>query len=161
MVTPVADKRESVASEVMIYQLTIERVLRKVAMLSEEGRKDFLELISDLTRSKNEEEQKEIAKTMLEILMPELVGNLVMGPMCKTDGKFLAARAQWIGDKIRVLREKRDWTQTDLAEASGLPQSHISRLEAGKHSPSNVTLKKIAKALRISVHELDYEEHEQ
>ncbi|MBI4564588.1 MAG: helix-turn-helix transcriptional regulator [Planctomycetes bacterium] len=83
-----------------------------------------------------------------------------MGLKQKTSGSFLKSRARWIGRKIRVLREKKGMTQEDLAERAGLTQSHVSRLEDGKHSPSNVTLRKIAKALRVSVHKIDYEEHE-
>jgi transcriptional regulator with XRE-family HTH domain len=42
-----------------------------------------------------------------------------------------------------------------LARRSGLRQSHISRLERGRHSPSCVTLEKIAQALGIPVSQLD------
>ena len=46
-------------------------------------------------------------------------------------------------------------TQVELAEKSGIPQSHISRLESNKHSPSRATLKRIAKALKVDLSELD------
>jgi transcriptional regulator with XRE-family HTH domain len=52
---------------------------------------------------------------------------------------------------IKELQLKAGWTQEQLAAESGLPQSHISRLEAGKHSPSRATLEKIAKALGVDV----------
>ncbi|MDM8008608.1 MAG: helix-turn-helix transcriptional regulator [Phycisphaerae bacterium] len=42
-----------------------------------------------------------------------------------------------------------------LASKSGLPQSHISRLEAGRHSPSHKTLEKLASALAVPVNRLD------
>jgi len=46
-------------------------------------------------------------------------------------------------------------TQQQLAEKAGLPQSHISRLEAGMHSPSHKTLEKIAAAMEIAMGDLD------
>lgn len=36
------------------------------------------------------------------------------------------------GDRIRMLREARGWTQSDLAQRCGISQSHISEIEAGK-----------------------------
>ena len=36
------------------------------------------------------------------------------------------------GDRIRTLREGRGWTQSDLAQRSGISQSHISEIESGK-----------------------------
>jgi DNA-binding XRE family transcriptional regulator len=65
---------------------------------------------------------------------------------------------KWIdyaSKKIRELRDRAGMTQDELAAKSGLPQSHISRLESGKHSPSRVTLEKIAAALGLSVSEFD------
>ena len=56
---------------------------------------------------------------------------------------------QWlehVSGKIRDARKKAGMTQEGLAELSGLPQSHISRLETAKHSPSRMTLEKIAEA---------------
>lgn len=153
--------RETMTSEALLYQVAIERLVKKISSLPKERRQDLRELLDDINGTSNDAERNEIARTMMEIVMPEIIGTLVMdAPQRKTDGTFLRARSEWIGERIRQLRERRGWTQTDLADASGLPQSHISRLEVGKHSPSNVTLKKIAKALKIDVHALDYEEHD-
>jgi ribosome-binding protein aMBF1 (putative translation factor) len=56
---------------------------------------------------------------------------------------------------IRRLREQKGWTQQELAQKSGLPQSHISKLETGLHSPSNRTLVTLAKALEVEPAEID------
>ena len=61
----------------------------------------------------------------------------------------------YVSKRIRELREKAGWTQEDLAQKTGLPQSHISRLENGKHSPAHATLEKIAAALGVGVGEID------
>lgn len=50
---------------------------------------------------------------------------------------------------IREAREAAGLTQAELSQQSGLPQSHISRLEQGKHSPTARTLEKIATALKL------------
>lgn len=39
-----------------------------------------------------------------------------------------------LGERLRMLREMKDWTQGDLAEASGVEQSSISNYEAGKRA---------------------------
>jgi transcriptional regulator with XRE-family HTH domain len=46
-------------------------------------------------------------------------------------------------------------TQVELAQRSSLPQSHISRLEAGKHSPTQTTLEKLAQALDANLSDLE------
>ena len=62
---------------------------------------------------------------------------------------------QWVGDKIQKLRAEKKWTQEDLAKKSGLPQSHISRIERFKLSPSRRTIERLAKAFGVSVGTLD------
>ncbi len=61
----------------------------------------------------------------------------------------------WTSEKIKSLRKSSGLTQQQLSEATGLPQSHISRLENGEHSPSFSTLEKLAKAFGVPVKELD------
>jgi len=56
----------------------------------------------------------------------------------------------YISKKIRDAREKAGMTQQQLAEKAGLPQSHISRLEKGQHSPAAKTLEKLSHALGVS-----------
>jgi transcriptional regulator with XRE-family HTH domain len=64
--------------------------------------------------------------------------------------RFPAGLNSWIAFVSRRITDERQaagLTQAQLAEKSGLPQSHISRLESGKHSPSRATIEKIAAAL--------------
>lgn len=59
-----------------------------------------------------------------------------------------------LASRIKSLREFKGWTQTDLENASGVAQAHISRLESAKSpSVSVVVLSQIADALDTS---LDY-----
>lgn len=56
------------------------------------------------------------------------------------------------GDRLlTALRKWRNMTQMHLAFRTGLPQEHLSEIEAGTKSGTRDTLKKIAKALDIDV----------
>lgn len=48
---------------------------------------------------------------------------------------------------FQILRRKRGWTQKQLAEASGVPQAEISRIESGKANPTIATLGQLVRAL--------------
>jgi ribosome-binding protein aMBF1 (putative translation factor) len=61
----------------------------------------------------------------------------------------------FISQRIRSARMAAGLNQTELAEKAGLTQSHISRLENGEHSPNQLTIQKIAKALDIPASDLD------
>ena len=57
-------------------------------------------------------------------------------------------------NNIAELRNKKDISQTQLANAIGVETSTISRIETGKSDPSAVTLFAIAKCLEVAVDEL-------
>ena len=59
-----------------------------------------------------------------------------------------------LGQRLRLLRQKKDVTQVALAERAGLPQSHISEIERGVMLPNVITLLRIAAALPCRVSEL-------
>lgn len=61
----------------------------------------------------------------------------------------------WVSRQIKDAREAKKMSQQELADKSGLPQSHISRIENAKHSPSRLTLEKIAKALEVPLSRFD------
>jgi len=62
-----------------------------------------------------------------------------------------------VGTTIKLLRGKR--SQEDLAHEAGISTSTLSRLERGLHQPSLPTLRKIARALGVSLGQLlDVEE---
>jgi len=56
--------------------------------------------------------------------------------------------------RLKALRGKRGWTQTDLAKRARVSAGYIARLETGRHDPKLGTLVKIAKALGCPVGEL-------
>jgi len=57
-------------------------------------------------------------------------------------------------DMIRQSRERKGWTQKQLADAIGVTPSFITKLEAGQTLPGNDLCMAIADALGLSVDEL-------
>lgn len=58
-----------------------------------------------------------------------------------------------IGQKIKAIREKQGYSMRDLAAASGLSVSFISRVESGKTNLSVMSLQKILESLEIDMYE--------
>jgi ribosome-binding protein aMBF1 (putative translation factor) len=67
----------------------------------------------------------------------------------------LDAYRQKVGDQIRLRRESLGMTQEQLSEITGLSQSHICRLEVGKHAPTFTTMERLASALQTTPDQLD------
>lgn len=60
--------------------------------------------------------------------------------------------AKAIAFQIRAMRRTRDWSQEDLAVASGMTQNMISRLESPEYGRSSVTtLRRIAAAFDVAL----------
>ncbi|MEP7377212.1 MAG: helix-turn-helix transcriptional regulator [Chitinophagaceae bacterium] len=66
-----------------------------------------------------------------------------------TDVKFLAV----LGDRIKMLRQKKGMTQTELAMLCKFEKASMSRIEAGKTNITVATLLKISKALDLEITE--------
>jgi transcriptional regulator with XRE-family HTH domain len=59
-----------------------------------------------------------------------------------------------LGKRIINLREKKGWSQSDLARACNKDRQAIEKLENGKVNPTLYTLLEIANALEVSLPEL-------
>lgn len=59
-----------------------------------------------------------------------------------------------IAARIRTERERRRWTLTQLADASGVSRAMINRIERGESSPTAVVLGKLSAAFQLSVSSL-------
>ena len=55
---------------------------------------------------------------------------------------------------VKVFREHRGMTQTQLAESAGLRQAYVSQIEAGSRIGTVDVLKRIAEALRVDLEDL-------
>ena len=68
-----------------------------------------------------------------------------------------------LAEKVRTLRERRGWTQSALARATGIPQPTVWRLENGNiEHPKADTLAALANAFKVPIDYLvqdDYELH--
>lgn len=58
------------------------------------------------------------------------------------------------GRRVTGLRDERNWTQEDLAAASGVSTRSISSIENGVYSVTLDTIQKLARGLGISLSEL-------
>lgn len=58
-----------------------------------------------------------------------------------------------IGKRIQEILDKKDMTQAELAELTGMSLAHINRIINGKSEPDK-TVAKIAEALDVPVHAL-------
>ncbi|WP_110945154.1 helix-turn-helix domain-containing protein [Paenibacillus phocaensis] len=61
-----------------------------------------------------------------------------------------------IGENIRLLRNKRDLSQEQLALNAGVNTSYIGQIERGEKNPTIKTLEKISSALNIDLIDLLY-----
>lgn len=59
-----------------------------------------------------------------------------------------------LAKRLKQLRAERGLTQAVLAKRAGVTLSYIGRLEIGKHDPQLSSLRKLAKALKVTVGEL-------
>ena len=56
-----------------------------------------------------------------------------------------------LGEKLRQLRQDRELTQPELAEALGIEQSYLSKLENSKYVPSSEVFGRILQELKLEV----------
>ena len=140
-----------------VEHIAVAVLVERLQNLPKESYNDLMTLSSEIATCETPEECFDIMETMREIMFPEIVGELHLGNKIGslTQTASIQSRCVWIGTKIKEKRQALHLTQEELAEKSDLPQSHISRLEGGKHSPSRKTLEKIAKALGIDIGDLD------
>ncbi|NKB32126.1 MAG: helix-turn-helix domain-containing protein [Pseudomonadales bacterium] len=57
------------------------------------------------------------------------------------------------GEKLKQLRQQRDWSQPELSDAIGIEQSYLSKLENAKSVPSAEMLERILETFELSIEE--------
>lgn len=65
-----------------------------------------------------------------------------------------------IGQKLREIREAKNLSQVEIAEATGLVQPYVSRVENGHTIPGVETLEKWASALKVPLYQILYDGEE-
>jgi transcriptional regulator with XRE-family HTH domain len=59
-----------------------------------------------------------------------------------------------LGKRIRNLRKRKGWTQTDMAVCLDMGRTHLSDIEQGKRELGIITLQVIARGLNTKMSEL-------
>jgi transcriptional regulator with XRE-family HTH domain len=62
-----------------------------------------------------------------------------------------------VGDRLRTLREERNFSQGEIEKRTGLLRCYISRVENGHTVPAVETLEKFARALEVPMYQLLYD----
>jgi transcriptional regulator with XRE-family HTH domain len=62
-----------------------------------------------------------------------------------------------IGDRLRLLREQKKFSQGEIEKRTGLLRCYISRVENGHTVPAVETLEKFARALEVPLYQLFYD----
>jgi transcriptional regulator with XRE-family HTH domain len=65
-----------------------------------------------------------------------------------------------IGDRLRVLREQKKFSQGEIEKRTGLLRCYISRVENGHTVPAVETLEKFARALEVPLYQIFYDGEE-
>ena len=140
-------------------QLTSDEQLMLNRMLSFPPKKQerLLELSRLYQASNCDSEQLEIVQVLAEILFGENVA-LESAPLEESSlegKKELKLHREYVGRQVLKFRREKGLSQGELAKLSGLPQSHISRIENGKHVSTFYTIKKLAKAMKVRMDLID------
>jgi transcriptional regulator with XRE-family HTH domain len=69
-------------------------------------------------------------------------------------------QAMIIGERLRVLRKGKKFSQGDVEKRTGLLRCYISRVENGHTVPAVETLEKFARALEVPMYQLFYDGEE-
>jgi transcriptional regulator with XRE-family HTH domain len=62
-----------------------------------------------------------------------------------------------VGERLKQIRESKNFSQGDIEEKTGLLRCYTSRVENGHTVPSLETLQKFARALEIPLYQLFYD----
>ena len=150
----VADRNDMESGLNPQQRALLDRLLR----LRPTQQKRILQLVELYRNSVDTQESEEIGAALAEILFrnpPSVTASKIEDERSDDGGAALTQHRQYVGRQIKKRRHQLKVSQEELAQKAGLPQSHISRLETGKHAPTYLTIEKVAKALRVKPSQLD------
>ncbi len=137
------------------FMLAMIVVRDRVQSLPAADREDLYELSKIVMTDESQDEVDSALVAIYEIMEKQPACGVTQMPLSDEPSADLKGWLEFVSQKIRDARKKAGLTQIELAEAAGLPQSHISRLENAMHSPSQATLEKIAEATGRPVSDFD------
>lgn len=140
----------------LALRFTAKAAQRIVALTADDWRQ--VENLAVLLKDATDTEKTEIIEAICEVVFPEETIGGVIDPIktasADARSRTSAYRAN-VGEQIKIYRQQQKMTQQQLARKAGIPQSHVSRLESGRHTPAEATIRKIAKALKTKPSQLD------
>lgn len=147
----------SLDPSVQSFVLAISVVAERIRRLSEAELADLWTLVKEFGQAKDPADQEGALRTMLEIIDGSNE-DIVQLPLADsgTESAEVEKWRAWVGGRVRAARTEANLTQEELAARSGLPQSHISRIENGRLSPSRTTLEKVAGAVGKPISHFDH-----
>jgi DNA-binding XRE family transcriptional regulator len=140
-----------------------EELIRQLNGLPDNAYADCMELLRELRKTKEEDQAREIVKTLAEIIINEPVKGLAADDMelpsrVDFDGTAaagkLADEASRFGRNLKRIRKAKRFHQDQLAALSNMTQPQISYLERGEHRPQESTVHKLAAVLGVSSSDL-------
>jgi DNA-binding XRE family transcriptional regulator len=133
-------------------------VLKRIRSMHPSRIQRFSRLVDLYRNAKTEEDAGEIEEVLAEMLFGE-PNNYTASKLSTEESSearaSLEKHRKYVGVQIRKCRQKLKMSQEELAERAGLPQSHICRLETGKHAPTYLTIEKLAAALGTTTSQID------
>lgn len=142
-------------------RLSARRHLRALlARLPKDVAADLEELFAMMSNASTEEDRREIAATITELLYPdtllvEVEDSHRLDKDSQEARKRLKEYRKNIGKEITKYRKQKGLSQAQLGQAVGISQSHVCRLETGFHIPTHVTLEKVAEVLGVCPSKID------
>jgi len=95
-----------------------------------------------------------ISSNIVNILLLPLSSRLI-GSLCYNEyGECMAEINKRVGINIRKYREKKGWSQEQLAFEADLHRAYIGQIERGEKNIGLINLQKIADALKIKIQNL-------
>lgn len=116
----------------------------RIRQLPKVDKADLREISKLMFTAENLEEELAAKNAFLEIV-EQTRGRIIPFAVEEAPDQ-LRNWTEFVSRQIKTARTEAGMTQAELEAATGLPQSHISRLENQLHSPSSSTLEKIAQA---------------
>lgn len=131
------------------FALAIAVMRERMAGFCKEDKDDLYRLMPALLG--DDPDERESAQKAVKEIFDQAQGTLARFEIPEVPAESLAKWLEYVSGKIRAARDSKSMTQERLAELSGIPQAHISRLEKGLHSPTAKTLERLANALSVDV----------
>lgn len=151
---PLDAHQENIEQVHMNYAMGI--IAYRLSCLPPADRNDTSELLAAYFKETDRQERAAIMDAIHRIIFgvkqPKSSLRVMEPPSDDVDSK---AYAEWLGAKVRELRKAKGWNQERLGSESGIPQSHVSRIENGVYSATQLTREKLAKALGVTERDLD------